>query len=40
MVLIVHVDEIGVEGASLVAKEVTISLVDEVVDTSIVVALI
>ena len=38
MVLTIHGDEIGVEGASSVAKEVTISLEDEVVDTSIVVA--
>ena len=36
VVLTIHGDEIGVEGASLVAKEVTINLTDEVVDTSIV----
>ena len=35
IVLTEHDDEIGVEGASLVAEEVTVSLVDEVVETSI-----
>ena len=34
-VLIVQDDEIGAKGASLVAEEVTVSLVDEVFDTSI-----
>ena len=33
-----HDDEIGAEGASSIAKQVTISLVDEVVDTSIVIS--
>ena len=33
--LIVHDDDVGAEGANLIAEEVTVNSVDEVLDTSI-----